>query len=130
MFKILGFLVVLLVLAVPVFSQSTGEISDEAQLDGSTPSEFMKLFGISGTLFLQLSLFVTFIVEAFKRRLPTIFIGGWKTHALTILVAFGLSWYVFDGWTFKIIVLTTVMYLVPSGGTAMLKSTTELVKKA
>lgn len=94
-------LIFLTCLAVPTMA-NTGEVKD-----------LMELLNLDWAVFAELAAAVALITEAFKRRLSTIFVGGWKTHVLTAVVGTALSMFVAWGDIRTIVIMSVGLYLFP-----------------
>ena len=78
-------------------------------------AQTLALFGLSLESLITIAGLVYYLVEAAKGKWPGLFLGGWRTDALGIALAFGLSWKMFYPAWEPIIAAKVICWLVPVG---------------
>ena len=74
-----------------------------------------ELFGVSIETFIFVSGIVYLMVEWIKQKFPEIFVGGWKTEVLALLLSFGLALKIcYPQWE-SIVALGVLCWIIPEG---------------
>lgn len=76
---------------------------------------FIEMFGVSIENFAFATGFVYLVVELIKRKFKTVFIGGWKTQLLALVLSFLIAFKMYGQLWEPTIALTLAAWLLPAG---------------
>lgn len=87
-----------------------------AEIYQIAPEQLFELFGISPTNLALVSGIVYLMIEFFKKKFPTFFVGGWKTDILALVVAFGTALKVYGLQNLEsFLALGILAWIIPAG---------------
>ena len=78
-------------------------------------SKLVEMFGVSFEHLGYVAGLVYVLMELVKKKFPSVFLGGWKTEVLALLLSGGIAYRLYAPAWESVIALTIIAWLAPMG---------------
>ena len=78
-------------------------------------SKLVEMFGVTFEDVGYVAGLVYVLMELVKKKFPSLFVGGWKTEVLALLLSGGIAYWLYAPVWESVIALTVIAWILPMG---------------